>query len=42
MNGQKKIEEEFYAQHRGVSGISRHYAHRRADARRREQEEVKK
>ena len=34
MNGERKIEEEFYARHRQSSGMSRHYNHRRARARR--------
>jgi len=35
MNGQKKIEEEFYAQHRQSTGLSRYYALRRSNTRRR-------
>jgi hypothetical protein len=35
MNGQKKMEEEFYATHRQSSGISRYYASQRSNIRRR-------
>jgi len=35
MNGQKKLEEEFYTTHRQSSGVSRYYASKRSNIRRR-------